>query len=51
VIAHISEEIESKTRIRIIPDEVAYYPRERRDLDADLEAAGWSSNGAGPAVT
>jgi citryl-CoA lyase len=43
VIAHISEEIESKTRIRIIPDEVAYYPRERRDLEADLAAAGWTA--------
>jgi citrate synthase len=41
VIAHISEELESKTRIRIVPDEVASYPRERRDLDADLTAAGW----------
>lgn len=49
VIAHISEEIESKTRIRIIPDEVTYYPRERRDLDADLAAAGWNGNGAAPA--
>jgi citrate synthase len=41
VIAHISEELASKTRIRIVPDEVASYPRERRDLDADLAAAGW----------
>jgi citrate synthase len=46
VIAHISEEIASKTRIRIIPDEVAHYPRERRDLEADLTAAGWSREAA-----
>jgi citryl-CoA lyase len=41
VIAHVSEEIQSKTRIRIMPDEVTHYPRERHDLDADLRAAGW----------
>jgi len=41
VVAHISEEIQTKTRIRIIPDEIARYPRTRRDLDADLRAAGW----------
>lgn len=41
VVAHVSEEIESQTRIRIIPDEIAHYPRPRRDLDADLAAAGW----------
>ena len=41
VIAHVSEELETKTRIRIIPDEVAHYARTRRDLDADLAAAGW----------
>ena len=42
VIAHVSEELESKTRIRIVPDEIAHYSRRRADLDADLAAAGWS---------
>jgi citryl-CoA lyase len=41
VIAHVSEELETKRRIRVIPDDVAYYPRDRHDLDADLKAAGW----------
>jgi citryl-CoA lyase len=41
VVAHVSEEIQTKTRIRIMPDSVTHYPRERRDLDADLHAAGW----------
>ncbi len=41
VVAHISEELQTKTRIRIIPDEVAEYPRTRRNLEADLAAAGW----------
>ena len=41
VIAHVSEELKTKTRIRIMPDDVTHYPRERRDLDADLKAAGW----------
>jgi citrate synthase len=42
VIAHVSEEIESKRRIRIMPDDVTYYPRVRRDFDADRAAAGWT---------
>jgi citryl-CoA lyase len=41
VIAHVSEELKTKTRIRIMPDDVTHYPRERRDLEADLKAAGW----------
>jgi citrate synthase len=41
VVAHVSEEIQTKTRIRIMPDSVTHYPRERRDLDSDLRAAGW----------
>lgn len=41
VVAHVSEELQTKTRIRIVPDEVAYYPRVRRDLEANLAAAGW----------
>jgi citryl-CoA lyase len=42
VIAHVSEELQTQTRMRMIPDETAHYPRARRDLDADLAAAGWS---------
>jgi len=41
VIAHISEELASGQRIRIIPDSTAHYPRERRNLEADLATAGW----------
>jgi citryl-CoA lyase len=41
VVAHISEEFETKTRIRIVPDEIASYPRRRHDLESDLAAAGW----------
>lgn len=44
VIAHVSEELQTQTRMRIVPDETAYYPRERRDLDKDLAAAGWSAH-------
>ena len=33
VVAHISEELETKTRILIVPDDVAYHPRARHDLD------------------
>ena len=41
VIAHISEEMQSKVRIRTVPDEAVDYERSRRDLGADLKAAGW----------
>jgi citrate synthase len=41
LIAHISEELKSGVRNRIIPDSTVQYPRQRRDLDADLAAAGW----------
>jgi citrate synthase len=41
VVAHVSEEIETRTRIRVVPDEIAHYPRARRDLDGALAAAGW----------
>jgi citryl-CoA lyase len=44
VIAHISEETESKVRIRTIPDEAVEYDRRRRDLDADLKEKGWKSS-------
>lgn len=41
VIAHISEELQSKVRIRIVPDEVASYPRARADLAIEMAKAGW----------
>lgn len=41
LIAHISEELQSGAINRIIPDENATYPRERRNLDADCAEAGW----------
>ena len=37
VIAHISEEMQSKVRIRIIPDEQVDYARERRNLAEDYD--------------
>lgn len=36
VVAHISEELQSKTRIRVIPDSNVEYNRLRRDLLGDL---------------
>ncbi|QEX25247.1 citryl-CoA lyase [Hypericibacter adhaerens] len=44
VIAHISEELQSKVRIRTVPDETVEYARPRRELVADLKAAGWTGN-------
>ena len=41
VIAHISEEMQSKVRIRVVPDEIAHYSRERHDFAEDRRAAGW----------
>ena len=41
VIAHISEEMQGRVRIRTVPDEAVGYDRSRRDLGADLKAAGW----------
>lgn len=41
VIAHISEEMQGKVRIRTVPDEAVNYERSRRDLGADLKAVGW----------
>jgi citryl-CoA lyase len=41
VIAHISEELQSKVRIRTVADSDADYARDRKDLQADLHAAGW----------
>jgi citryl-CoA lyase len=43
VIAHISEEMQSKVRIRTVPDEAVDYDRPRRDLAADLKAGGWTA--------
>ena len=43
VIAHISEELQSGVRNRIVPDATAAYARERRDLTGDMAAAGWPS--------
>jgi citrate synthase len=42
LIAHLSEELEGKVRIRSIPDEAVVYDRQRRDLAADLKSKGWS---------
>jgi citrate synthase len=41
VIAHISEEMQSKVRIRTLPDEIVDYRRERHELAEGLNAAGW----------
>jgi citryl-CoA lyase len=41
LIAHISEELRSGVRGRLVPDSIAHYPRDRRDLQADMAAAGW----------
>jgi len=37
----VSEELQSKVRIRGIPKEDIHTPRLRRDLGSDLAAAGW----------
>ena len=44
VIAHVSEEMQSKVRIRTIPDDAVDYDRQRRNLDADLKLAGWAKS-------
>lgn len=41
VIAHVSEELRSNVRIRVVPEETAHYARERKSLARDLAAAGW----------
>ncbi len=43
VVAHISEELQSKTRIRTIPDDAVDYARERKSLADDMSAAGWET--------
>lgn len=40
VVAHISEEMQSKVRIRVIPDETASYDRERKDFTEDFAKSG-----------
>ncbi len=42
LIAHVSEELQSGIRNRIVPDGSAEYTVGRRDLDADLASAGWN---------
>jgi citryl-CoA lyase len=44
VIAHVSEELRSGHRIRIIPDQIASYPRLRRDLNSELKSKGWDES-------
>ena len=41
LIAHVSEELRSGVRNRIVPDAIVEYAKSRRDLDADLAEAGW----------
>ncbi|ACC73932.1 citryl-CoA lyase [Paraburkholderia caribensis] len=41
VIAHVSEELKSKVRIRGVADVDAKYSRERKNLEEDLKVAGW----------
>jgi len=41
LIAHVSEELQSGVRLRIIPDSNVDYARDRRDLAADMRAIGW----------
>ncbi|MCP8465061.1 citryl-CoA lyase [Pseudomonas sp. ZM23] len=41
VVAHISEELQSKVRIRVIPDDSVDYARERHSLNDELAKAGW----------
>lgn len=42
VIAHVSEEMQSKIRIRTVPDDTVDYNRQRRNLEGDLKTAGWT---------
>jgi citryl-CoA lyase len=42
LIAHISEELASGVRGRLVPDGSAHYARDRHDLAKDMEAAGWT---------
>ena len=40
VVAHVSEEMQSRVRIRVIPDDSVDYARERRDFAADFSKSG-----------
>lgn len=42
LVAHISEELQSGVRNRIIPDQNVDYARDRHDLAADMKARGWT---------
>jgi citrate synthase len=42
LIAHVSEELESGVRVRIIPNANVDYARDRRNVGADMAAAGWT---------
>jgi citrate synthase len=42
LIAHVSEEIREGAPLRVVPDSIARYSKERRELAVDLVAAGWS---------
>jgi len=44
VIAHVSEEIQGKVRIRTVPDEAVEYDHRRRDLKADMAAGDWQAD-------
>jgi citrate synthase len=46
LIAHISEELSSGARLRIVPDSIVDYPRQRHDFAADMRKAGWRSGNA-----
>ncbi len=43
LIAHVSEELKSGAPLRAIPDGIAHYARNRRDIDLDMKSAGWGS--------
>ena len=42
LIAHISEELRSGVRGRLVPDTNAHFPRNRRNFEEDMKAAGWN---------
>lgn len=41
VVAHVSEELRSGVRIRVVPEGTARYAAERKPFERDLAAAGW----------
>jgi citryl-CoA lyase len=41
VVAHVSEELQSKVRIRSVADSDVAYARDRRSMTDDLKSAGW----------